>query len=106
VVLSATYEARAFGVHSAMPVGRARSLCPQAVIIPRPRHGLYGSVSREVMIIFRAITPEVEPLSLDEAFLDVSGRAAPAGPPGRHRSADQAAGGAAAGHQLLGGHRR
>jgi DNA polymerase-4 len=72
VVLSATYEARAFGVRSAMPVGRARGLCPQAVIIP-PRHGLYGSVSREVMSIFRAITPEVEPLSLDEAFLDVSG---------------------------------
>jgi len=59
-------------VRSAMPVGRARSLCPQAVIIA-PRHGLYGSVSREVMSIFRAITPEVEPLSLDEAFLDVSG---------------------------------
>lgn len=72
VVLSATYEARACGVHSAMPVGRARSLCPQAVIIP-PRHSLYGSVSREVMGIFRAVTPDIEPLSLDEAFLDVSG---------------------------------
>jgi DNA polymerase IV len=72
VVLSATYEARAFGVRSAMPIGRARRLCPQAVFIP-PRHERYGAVSREVMAIFRAITPVVEPLSLDEAFLDVSG---------------------------------
>jgi DNA polymerase IV len=72
VVLSATYPARAFGVRSAMPMARAVRLCPQAVIIP-PTHGLYGVVSREVMAIFRAITPQVEPLSLDEAFLDVSG---------------------------------
>ncbi len=72
VVLSATYPARTFGVRSAMPVPRARQLCPHAVFIP-PRHGHYAAVSREVMAIFRAITPEVEPLALDEAFLDVSG---------------------------------
>jgi DNA polymerase IV len=72
VVLSATYEARRFGVRSAMPMARAVRMCPQAVVIP-PRHRLYGAVSREVMAVFRAITPEVEPLALDEAFLDISG---------------------------------
>lgn len=72
VVLSATYEARRSGVHAAMPMGRARRLCPQAVII-QPSHGQYAEVSRGVMEVFRSITPAVEPLSLDEAFLDVSG---------------------------------
>jgi DNA polymerase-4 len=72
VVLSATYEARREGVHSAMPMGRARRLCPRAVVI-EPDHHRYADVSRGVMEIFRSITPLVEPLSLDEAFLDVSG---------------------------------
>src|SRR6059058_887459 len=72
VVLSATYEARAFGVHSAMPMMRARRMCPQATVI-QPSHGLYDEASRGVMEVFRSITPLVEPLSLDEAFLDVAG---------------------------------
>jgi DNA polymerase-4 len=72
VVLSATYEARRFGVHSAMPMSRARRLCPQAVVV-EPDHHRYSEVSRGVMEVFRSLTPYVEPLSLDEAFLDVAG---------------------------------
>ncbi|HEX6936021.1 MAG TPA: DNA polymerase IV [Actinomycetes bacterium] len=72
VVLSATYEARRFGVHSAMPMTRARRMCPQATVVP-PSHDLYSTVSAGVMEIFRSVTPLVEPLSLDEAFLDVAG---------------------------------
>jgi DNA polymerase-4 len=80
VVLSATYEARAYGVRSAMPTARALRLCPRAVLVP-PRRGAYSAASREIMGIFRAITPLVEPLSLDEAFLDVSGARRRLGPP-------------------------
>jgi len=80
VVLSATYEARAFGVRSAMPMSRARRLCPHATVIP-PRHSVYSAVSKEVMAIFRSVTPAVQPLSLDEAFLDVSGAIRLFGPP-------------------------
>lgn len=72
VVLSATYEARAFGVTSAMPMARARRLCPQATVL-RPDHDLYARMSEAVMETFASITPAVEPLSSDEAFLDVSG---------------------------------
>jgi DNA polymerase-4 len=74
VVLSATYEARRFGVASAMPMARARRLCPQAVIIS-PTFGAYAAASAGVMEVFRSVTPLVEPLSLDEAFLDVRGAA-------------------------------
>ena len=80
VVLSASYQARTFGVRSAMPVGRASRLCPRAVFVP-PRHRVYAATSKEVMAIFGTVTPQVEPLALDEAFLDVSGALRRLGPP-------------------------
>jgi len=72
VVLSATYAARALGVRAAMPVSQAIRLAPHAVVI-EPRMAVYRSVSEQVMSIFESVTPLVQPLSLDEAFLDVSG---------------------------------
>jgi DNA polymerase-4 len=72
VVLTASYEARIYGVGSAMPMARARRLCPQAVIVP-PRFGRYMEVSQQVFSAFDGFSPSVEPLSLDEAFLDMTG---------------------------------
>jgi DNA polymerase-4 len=72
VVLSANYLARGYGVRAAMPAAHAQRLCPRAVFLP-PTFAAYAEVSRGVLAIFREMTPLVEPLSLDEAFLDVSG---------------------------------
>lgn len=72
VVLSATYQARKLGVHSAMPMSRALRLAPHAIVV-EPDHGKYSEVSENVMAIFESVTPLVQPLSVDEAFLDISG---------------------------------
>ncbi len=72
VVSTASYEARTFGVHSAMPTWRARRACPHAVFLP-PRFERYSEKSHEVMAILRSFTPLVEQLSIDEAFVDAGG---------------------------------
>ena len=77
VVASCSYPARAYGVHSAMPMSQALRLCPQLMIVPA-NHRAYGQRSREVMSRLRALTPLVEQLSIDEAFLDVTALAQPA----------------------------
>jgi DNA polymerase-4 len=72
VVLSANYAARKFGIKAAMPVGRAKRMAPNAIFVS-PDHHRYSEISAKVMEIFASFTPYVEPLSLDEAFLDITG---------------------------------
>ncbi len=81
VVLTASYAARPYGVGSAMPMARARRLCPDAVIVP-PRFERYTEISRRVMAVFEDFSPDVEPLSLDEAFLEMTGAERIFGSPG------------------------
>src|SRR5690606_20988586 len=75
VVSTCCYLARQYGVRSAMPMFKARELCPQAVVMP-PNMAKYAAVSREVRARMDALTPLVEPLSIDEAFLDLTGTSA------------------------------
>ncbi|MFR4383619.1 MAG: DNA polymerase IV [Phascolarctobacterium sp.] len=72
VVSTCSYEARKFGVHSAMPIVQAKKLCPQGVYVP-VRMARYQEVSHKIMQIFSELSPKVEQLSIDEAFLDISG---------------------------------
>src|SRR5437763_13435337 len=73
VVATASYEARRFGVHSAMPTRTALRLCPRAILV-RPRFDVYRQVSEQLRAMFLAQTQLIEPISLDEAFLDMSSR--------------------------------
>src|SRR5215475_7603924 len=79
VVAASSYEARKFGVRSALPISRAWKLCPQGVYV-RPRMRRYVDVSKQIMEVFRRYTDLVEPLSIDEAFLDITGSIALFGP--------------------------
>lgn len=72
VVSAASYEARKFGVHSAMPMTQAIRLCPDAIVLP-VRMERYAELSQQIHAIFQQFTPQIEPISLDEAFLDVTG---------------------------------
>lgn len=72
VIATCNYEARAFGVHSALSSARALQLCPELILLP-PRFELYREASRRILAIYRDYTPRIEPLSLDEAYLDVTG---------------------------------
>lgn len=80
VVLAASYEAKAFGVRTAMSGRQARALCPQAIVVP-PRMEAYSQASKDVFAVFADTTPLVEPVSVDEAFLDVSGLGRVSGTP-------------------------
>lgn len=80
VVASASYAARRYGVRSAMPTAQALRLCPPAVLVP-PRHGVYQEYSRQVMEILREYSPLVEQISIDEAFVDITGCDVRWGPP-------------------------
>jgi DNA polymerase-4 len=80
VVSAASYEARAFGVHSAQPIATARRLCPQGVFLP-VRMARYQEISKKIFSLFRLFTPLVEPLSIDEAFLDITASTRLFGPP-------------------------
>jgi DNA polymerase-4 len=80
VVTAASYEARAFGCRAAMPMAQARALCPHAIVVP-VRMGVYASESRRIQAIFDRFTPDIQPVSIDEAFLDLTrvGKVAPGG---------------------------
>jgi DNA polymerase-4 len=80
VVLAASYEVRPFGVHSAMPMAEALRRAPEAVVVP-PRPAAYAAASEQVFAILESVTPLIEPLSLDEAFLDVTASQSLFGPP-------------------------